>query len=529
MSFSLVIRAGMVADGTGRPIYPADVAIEDDRIALVGDVPDVDCPELRADGCVVAPGFINVLSHAYQTLQQDPRGLSDLYQGVTTEIFGEGHSLGPVSGRMREIVDSEPVPDGVRAGWPRLRDFLRYMESTGVGPNVASFVGAGNLRMTYAGADRRALTESELAAACALLDSELEAGALGLGSALIYSPGNYASTDELLAYARVLATHDALYISHIRDEGDRILEATGEFLEIARRSGARAEIYHLKASGHRNWPVMADVIALLEEARAEGLHVTADVYPYEAGCTGLSACIPPRFHSDGSPALRDRLANPALRAEIRMSVAAPATDGQNLYLDAGGAGGILLLGHPDTDHSGCTLADVSAGRGDTDPLDTLLDLVADDPELLAAYFGMSHENIRLALTRPWVSVCSDAEAPAAEPPFSDTPTHPRTYGSFARVLGRYVRDGMLPLENAIRRMTSLPADNLRLLDRGRIEKNAFADLAIFDHESVCDQATYENPHVYASGMRHVVINGSIAFKDGAPTGTLAGRALRRGR
>ena len=529
MSFSLVIRAGTVADGTGAPLFPADVAIKDDRIALVGDVPSVDCAELRADGCVVAPGFINVLSHAYQTLQQDPRGLSDLYQGVTTEVFGEGYSLGPVSGRLSEIADSEPAPPGVRMSWPRLRDFLAHMESAGVGPNIASFVGAGNLRMIHAGADRRALTGAELSAACDLLDSELADGALGLGSALIYSPGNYASTDELVAYAEVLAAHDALYISHIRDEADRLLEATTELLEIARRASARAEIYHLKASGRRNWPAMTAVIDLVERARTDGLAVTADVYPYQAGCTRLAACIPPRFHSGGQAALLDRLANPALRAEITAAIAAPATDWQNLYLDAGGAQGVLLLGPPGTDHIGRTLADVSAGRGDADPIDTLVELVAGDPALLAAYFGVAEENIRLALAQPWVSVCSDAGAPSAEPPFTDTPTHPRTYGSFARILGHYVREGVLSLEEAVRRMTSLPAGNLQLANRGRIREGAFADLAVFDASEVRDLATFPSPHAYAIGMRHVVINGTTAFKDGLPTGALAGRALRRGR
>lgn len=527
MSFSLVIRAGMVADGTGAPLFPADVAIEGDRIALVGEVPAVDCPELRADGCVVAPGFINVLSHAYATLQQDPRGLSDLYQGVTTEVFGEGYSLGPVSGRASEAAEARSALPGVRMAWPRLRDFLAHLESAGVGPNVASFVGAGNLRMIHAGTDRRALTADELSAACELLDAELADGALGLGSALIYAPGTYASTDELVAYAEVLAAHDALYVSHIRDEADRLLEATAELLEIARRASVRAEIYHIKASGRQNWPAMAKAVDMVERARAEGLTVTADVYPYLAGCTRLAACIPPQYHAGGRAALLGRLADPATRARITAAIAAPATDWQNLYLDAGGAQGVLVLGPPGTDHVGRTLADVSAARGDAGPIDTLVDLVAGDPSLLAGYFGVAEENVRLALARPWVSVCSDADAPSAEPPFTDTPTHPRTYGSFARVLGHYVREGVLGLEEAVRRMTSLPAGNLRLADRGRVAVGAFADLAVFDPEQVHDRATYTAPHTYATGMRHVVVNGVTAFEDGLPTGALAGRALRR--
>ncbi|WP_033287679.1 N-acyl-D-amino-acid deacylase family protein [Amycolatopsis jejuensis] len=526
MSFSLVVRAGIVVDGTGAPPFSADVAIDGDRIVRVGTVPEGDGPELRADGCVVAPGFVNVLSHAYYSLQQDPRGLSDLYQGVTTEVFGEGHSPGPVSGRLPAVLDGRPVAAGVRTGWHRLRDFLTHLESTGVGPNVASFVGAENLRAIHAGADRRALTEDELAKACALLDDELSDGALGLGSALIYAPGSYASTEELEAYARVLASHDALYISHIRDEGDRILDAAGELVGIARRTGVRAEVYHLKVTGRANWPLMPAAVKLIEEARAEGLQVTADVYPYEAGCTDLAACIPPKFHSGGMAELLSRLADPASRREIRAAIAAPAADWQNLYRDSDGAEGIALLGSA---HQGATLAEVHERRGGGDPIETLLDLVVEEPGLLAAYFAISEPNIRLALAQPWVSVGSDADAPSAVPPFTDAPTHPRAYGTFARVLGHYVRAGVLSLEEAVRRMTSLPAHHLRLTDRGQVREGAFADLAIFRPEEVRDLATYENPHAYAAGMRHVLVNGVIAFADGKPTGELAGRALRRGR
>lgn len=518
MSAELVVRGGMVADGTGAPGRRADVLVRGDRIAAVRTVPSGDWPELDAEGCVVAPGFINMLSHAYETLQQDPRGLSDLYQGVTTEVFGEGWSLGPVTGRMTEVAESWPRPDGVRNSWPRLREFLTHLESAGIGPNVASFVGASNLRMIHAGMDSRALTGPELDSACRLLDEELADGALGVGSALIYAPGSYASGTELTAYARVVARHDALYISHIRNEAERLVEAIGALIDIARTTSARAEIYHLKAFGKVNWPLMADAIALIQSARAEGLAVTADIYPYEAGGTHLAACIPARYHDGGEQALLARLADPGVRAAIKAEISRPsAGDWGTLYLGSGAAGIVLA--------SGRTLAAVA---GDADSVDTLLDLVAADPGQMATYFGISEENIRLALRQPWVSVGSDCEAAAAEPPFTDWPTHPRAYGTFACVLGRYVRDGVLPLEEAVRRMTSLPAANLRLNGRGVIRDGAFADLAIFVPGDVRDRATYGDPHQYAEGMRHVLVNGQIAFRDGKLSGVLAGRALRRG-
>jgi N-acyl-D-amino-acid deacylase len=523
----LVIRGGLVVDGTGAPARRADVAVSGDRIEAVGELAGTGGPELDAEGCVVAPGFINVLSHAYETLQLDPRGLSDLYQGVTTEIFGEGRSMGPVTGRMTGLVAAEPPQFGGRTSWPRLGDFLDGLEKAGVGLNIGSFVGAENLRMPFAGADDRPLTEDELSAACALLDEELADGALGVGSALIYAPGSYASTEELIAYARVLARHDALYISHIRGESDRLVEAVDELIRIARESSARAEIYHLKASGRANWPLLGSVLGRVEQARAAGIEVSADVYPYEAGSTFLSAFIPPRFHEGGHSGLAARIAD--ARAEIKAAIRDRRQDWENLYLGSGGADGILLLGDEAAGLKGRTLTEVSLARGDGDPLDTLLDLVAASPKLMVAEFTASEADVRRALGHPWVSVCTDSEALAAEPPFTGNSIHPRTYGAFARVLGLYVREGVLTLEEAVRRMTSLPAENLRLVDRGVVRPGAFADLAVFVPEDVRDNATYLDPHRYADGMRHVLVNGRPAFQDGEPTGTLAGQALRRRR
>lgn len=520
MPADFVIRGGSVLDGTGTAARRADVAIAGDRIEAIGDVRDTDAPVLDAEGCVVAPGFINVLSHAYETLQLDPRGLSDLYQGITTEVFGEGRSMGPVTGRMTGLVAAEPPLFGMRTSWPRLGDFLT--ELSGAGLNIASFVGAENLRMPFAGNEDRPLTDDELAAACALLDEELAAGALGVGSALIYAPGSYASTEELIAYARVLAKHDALYISHIRGESDRLVDSVDELIRIARESSARAEIYHLKASGRENWPLMSVVLDRVQQARADGLGITADIYPYDAGSTFLSAFIPPRFHDGGE--LAARIANPSIRSEIKAAILEPRQDWENLYLGSGGAEGILLLGGSGAAVPGQTLAEASRGG---DPLDTLLDLVAAEPNLMVALFTASEADTRRALKQPWVSVCTDSEAIPAEAPFTKTSTHPRTYGAFARVLGPWVREGVLPLEEAVRRMTSLPAANLRLVDRGVLRPGAFADVAVFDPAAVQDNATYLDPHRYADGMRHVLVNGQPALQDGKPTGALAGRALRR--
>ncbi len=521
MSADLVLRGGSVLDGTGTAARRADVAIAGDRIEAIGDVRDADAPVLDAEGCVVAPGFINVLSHAYETLQLDPRGLSDIYQGITTEIFGEGRSMGPVTGRMTDLAAAEPPLFGMRTSWPRLDDFLTDLSGTGL--NIGSFVGAENLRMPFAGNEDRPLTDDELTAACALLDEELTAGALGVGSALIYAPGSYASTEELIAYARVLAKHDALYISHIRSESARLVESVDELIRIARETSARAEIYHLKASGQQNWPLMSTVLERIHQARAEGLGITADIYPYDAGSTFLSAFIPPRFHEGGE--LAARFGSPSIREEIKAAILDPRQDWENLYLGSGGAEGILLLGVGSASvRPGQTLAEASRGP---DPLDTLLDLVAAEPKLMVAEFTASEADTRRALKQPWVSVCTDSEAIAAEAPFTDTSTHPRTYGAFARVLGPWVREGVLPLEEAVRRMTSLPASNLRLVDRGVLRPGAFADVAVFDPAAVQDNATYLDPHRYADGMRHVLVNGQPALQDGKPTGVLAGRAVRR--
>ncbi|MCR1783819.1 D-aminoacylase [Nocardioides carbamazepini] len=537
MKVDVVIRGGEVVDGTGAPPYRADVAILDGRITAIGTSRDgllgdtTGIEELDATSCLVSPGFVNVLSHAYFTIQQDPRGLSDLYQGVTTEVFGEGVSLGPVTGEMTpEMIVLGEIAPTVRTAWPSSREFLDDLERRGVGQNVATFVGAANLRMAVAGLADEPLDDDQLARACGLLRDELETGALGVGSALIYPPGSYAGTRELIAYAHVLAEHDALYISHLRNEGDRLEEAVRELLEIARETGARAEIYHLKTAGRDNWHKMPEILALVEDARDEGLRISADIYPYVAGSTGITASIPPQFHRGGIERLRARLRDPATRARVLAAIR-EGGEWESLWRMSGGADGVVILSrHPELGiRPGTSVADIARERGDADPVETLLDIVEAAPYADAAYFLGDEDNLRSAFTRPWVSVGSDSDAPSSEDLFADHPVHPRAFGAFARVIGRYARDeGLVGIGEAVRRVTSLPASNLRLADRGEIRRGYHADIAVFDLSRVADRATYADPKRYATGMRHVLVNGVAALRDGAPTGLLAGRALRRG-
>jgi N-acyl-D-amino-acid deacylase len=529
---TLVIRGGTVLDGTGAPGVAADVAINGDRITHVGTVPDVvdGAQVVDATGLVVAPGFINVLSHAWGSLQRDGTGASDLLQGVTTEVFGEAFSLGPSTEETVKATEYWRTDPEVRIEFDRLSQGLTFLEGKGVAQNVASFIGGHNLRALGAGFDDRPMTPAEIDMLRNLVDEEMTDGALGIGTALIYPPGNYARTDELVALSEVLGRHDGLYISHMRSEGDQFLECLDELIHIARAAGTRAEVYHLKAAGRPNFPKMATAIENIEAARAEGLGITADMYTYTAGGTALAACIPPKYHEGGPSALYARLADPAQRARMFADIAKPSDEFENLYLASGGGEGLLFFEDfgDDLAGKGRTLAQVAADMG-LDEIDALLELVARHPHTGAAFFIIDEDNVRLGLRQPWVSIGSDAAAHQAIPPFTDAATHPRAYGTFARFLGRYCRDeGLFPLEEAVRRMTSLPADNLRLLDRGRLAPGGFADIVVFDPATIADHATYVDPHVYATGVHHVVVNGTPVVLDGALTHATPGRRLRRG-
>ena len=530
MPASLVIRGGTVVDGTGAEPCRADVVVDGDRIEAVAVAPEsLDAAELDATGQIVAPGFVNVLSHAWGSLQLDPTGGSDLLQGVTTEIFGEAFSLGP--GKVSEAISHwDGLGGGAQVDFDRLSQGLDHLERRGVAPNVASFIGGVNLRVLGAGFDDRPLEPAELDRLRALVDEEMADGALGIGTALIYAPGRFARTDELTALCEVVGRHGGTYISHMRSEGDQFLECLEELLTIGQQASCRTEVYHLKAAGQHNWPKMKLAIERIEEARGNGQAVAANMYPYTAGGTALAAAIPPRFHVGGPAALQDRLSDPALRREMAAEMREPSDEFENLFLAAGGGTGVLFFDDiaDGTKAAGRRLSDLADELG-MDAADALLEIVARDPGQGVAYFLIDEDNVRLGLSQPWVSIGSDAAAHRAIEPFADTATHPRTYGTFARVLGHYCRDeGLFPLTEAIRRMTSLPCDNFGLVDRGRLVEGAFADIAVFDAQTIADRATYEQPHQYAVGVRHVVVNGKAVVRDGEFTSETPGRRLRRG-
>lgn len=530
MPLSLVIRGGTVYDGTGTSGVRTDVLVDGDRVVGVHPVSDdVDAEIIDASGLAVAPGFINVLSHAWGSLQLDPSGASELFQGVTTEVFGEAFSLGPSGPEFADYMDSWDIPEGARIDFPRLTDGLSHLERLGIAPNVASFVGGHNLRVLGAGLDDVPMAASALDRVCGVLDEEMADGALGLGTALIYPPGRFAGTAELATLCAVVGRHDGVYISHLRSEGDHFLEALDELLELARGSGARAEVYHLKAAGQANWPKMKLAIERIERLRSSGEPVTADMYPYTAGGTALSASIPPGYHAGGPSALMARLGDPAERARMAAEIRSLSGDWENLYLGSGGGDGVLFFSDvaDEVPARGRRLSEVADTLG-LGEVEALLEIVSRDPSTGVAYFMMDEQNVRLGLAQPWVSIGSDAEAHQAVAPWADAATHPRTYGTFARVLGHYCRElGLFPLGEAIRKMTSLPADNLQLSGRGRVQPGCYADIVVFDPATVGDLATYADPHRYATGVQEVIVNGIPVVRRGRLTGATPGRRLRR--
>jgi N-acyl-D-amino-acid deacylase len=463
------------------------------------------------------------------SLRVDGRSMSDIKQGVTTEIFGEGDSMGPLTEEMRARRVANQGDLKYPIAWLTLHDAMLDLEKRGVSANFASFIGASTLREYAIGLENKPPTPAQLQTMRDLVEREMTDGALGIASALIYAPGFYAATDELVEIAKVAARHHGMYISHMRSEGNRLTEAVEELIRISREAGIPAEIYHLKAAGQPNWPKMDRVIALVEAARKGGQRITADMYTYTAGGTGLDAAMPPWAEDGGYEALFKRLRDPAQRAKIAKAIRTPSDEWENLYLAAGSPDRILLVEFKSDalkPMTGKTLAEVARLRG-TSPEDTIMDLVLEDKSRIGTiYFLMSDENLKKEIRLPWVSFASDAGSIAADGVFLQSSAHPRAYGSFARVLGKYVRDEhVLSMPDAVRKLAAQPSANLGLARRGLLLPGMFADIVVFDPLTVADRATFETPHVYATGMRHVFVNGVQVLKDGEHTGHKPGRAL----
>src|SRR5438105_265476 len=528
--FDVIIKGGAVYDGTGGEAQRVDLAIKGDRIAGLGDFKDASAKTIvNASGLAVAPGFINMLSWSTESLIQDGKSQSEIRQGVTTEIMGEGESMGPVNDRVREFMLRQQADIKYDITWKTLAEYLQSLEKRGISCNVASFIGATTIRENVIGFDDRAPTPQELDQMRDLVRQEMEAGALGIGSSLIYPPAFYAKTDELIELCKVAAKYQGKYISHMRSEGNHLLEALGELIRISREAGIPAEVYHSKAAGQINWPKEDELLSRIEAAQKEGLKITADMYTYTAGGTGLDACLPPWTEDGGYPALFKRLRDPATREKIKAQVQTPSDEWENMYLAAGGPEHILL-GQFKSEKlkplTGKTLAEVAKMRG-KDPIDTVMDLIAEDGSRIGTiYFMISEANIKKELGKPWISFGSDEASQAPEGVFLKSNPHPRAYGNFARVLGKYVRDEkVLPMSDAIHRLSGLPATNLGLDHRGFLKEGMFADVVVFDPATIVDRATFEKPHQYAVGVKHVFVNGVQVLKDGEHTGAKPGRAL----
>lgn len=529
--YDVIIRGGLVYDGSGSVPHNADVAIRGDEIAAIGDLRNAEASRaVDAQGLAVAPGFINMLSWANESLIHDGGSQSDIRQGVTLEVMGEGESMGPLNPSMKKL--NRELQGDIRYDitWTTLGEYLESLEKKGVATNVASFVGATTIRIHELGYANRAPTTDELGRMRALVRSAMEEGALGLGSSLIYAPAFYARTEELIALSEEAAKYGGMYISHIRSEGNSLLEAVDELIRIAREAKVPAEIYHLKAAGEQNWPKMDEVIAKIEAARAQGLQITADMYTYPAGATGLDAAMPPWVQEGGLRAWIGRMKDPIIRARVRREMSTPTTEWESLYLAAGSADRVLLVAFKQDalkPLTGKTLAEVAKMRGKS-PEETAMDLVIeDDSRVETVYFLMSEDNIRKQLRLPWVSFDSDAASLAPEGVFLKSNPHPRAYGNFARLLGRYVREEkLIPLEEAIRRLTTLPAANLRLQRRGALKVGHYADVVVFDPRTIQDHATFDKPHQYSTGVKHVFVNGAQVLRDGEHTGSTPGRFVR---
>ncbi len=530
-SYDAIIRGGTLYDGSGSPGVVADIAIEGDRIAAIGDLKSAKAAhEIDASGKAVAPGFINMLSWAVDDLIEDGRSLGDISQGVTLEVFGEGFSWGPLNDAMKEAMVERQNDVKYDVEWTTLGEYLEFLEKKGVSPNVASFIGATSARIHEVGYENRPATPEELARMQDLVRAAMREGAMGVGSSLIYAPANFASTEELTALVAAAAEFDGMYISHIRSEAGTFLEAVDELIGIARATGAPAEIYHFKASGRPNWAKLDQAIAKIEAARAEGLAVTTDMYAYPASSTGLDAAMPLWVQEGGPEAWIERLKDPAIRARVADEMRNPDVDFENRIEHAGGPDGVLLVGFKNPalrKYQGKTLGEVARERG-TPPEETAIDLVIEDgTRVQVVYFVMSEENISKKIKLPFMSFGSDGGSMAPEGVFLNQSTHPRAYGNFARIFAKYVREEKaITIEDAVRKLTLLPATNLKLKDRGKLQEGYFADVVVFDPATIQDHATFQEPHQLSTGVSHVFVNGVLTIDNGEHTGAKAGRVVR---
>jgi N-acyl-D-amino-acid deacylase len=530
--YDVVISNGTVYDGTGSSGITTSIAIKGDRIVFVGTIdPERSVREtIDATGMAVAPGFINMLSWANNSLITDGRSMSDIKQGVTLEIFGEGTSMGPLNPEDAEQRRKLNLDRNIIGSWTTLGEYLQFLEHKGVSTNVASFVGAATVRRYVLGDDNITPDSLQLKRMQDLVRVAMQEGAMGLGSSLIYTPGLFASTDELIALSEIVAQFDGMYISHLRSEGGKFEEAVNELIHIARQAGVRAEIHHLKAAGQENWHKLDNVITMIESARNEGLPITTNMYTYPAAATSFTAIMPSWIQEGGRAAWIERLKDPVLRARVVEEIATDNESFENFYLMAGTPDGIIPVGfdNPALQHlTGKSLSTIAKERG-TDPIETAIDLIIEDNSSIGTvYFLMSEENVRRQITLPYMSFGSDGGSIAAEGDFLNQNPHPRSYGNFARLLGKYVREEQLiSLEEAIYKLTGLPATNLKLVDRGFLQPGYFADIVVFNPATIQDHATFEQPHQYATGVEQVFVNGTQVLRNGNHTGAMPGKFVR---
>ena len=529
-SYDTIIRGGTIYDGTGQTGFSGDVGIRADTIAYIGDLSNQHgTTEINAQGLAVSPGFIDMQSQSMITLLQDGRSLSAIKQGVTLEVFGEGESEGPSTDSMKKMEETHEGDIKYKVEWTSLKQYLDYLQSRGVSTNVASFVGAATIRENVLGFENRAPTTAELAHMKALVQQSMQEGAMGVGAALIYAPGFYAQTDELIALCQTAASYGGSYIAHIRSEGNQLLQAADELIRIAQQAHIPAIFYHLKAAGKSNWPKMDTLIRKIDSARRAGLDISACMYTYTAGATGFDASMPPSVQEGGIDRWVERLQDPAIRKRIIQEMKTPTNAWENLYLGAGGAENIICTGFKQDSLkylTGKRLSEIAKLRG-TGPEETIIDLIIQDHSRIEViYFLMSEDNIRKQIQLPYMSFGSDAASMAPEGVFLKSSTHPRAYGNFANLLGKYVREEkLISLQEAVRRLTGLSASQLKLKKRGLIRVGDYADLVVFDPNTIKSNATYEHPQQLATGVIDVWVNGVQVLKEGNHSGAKPGRAV----